>query len=497
MPLPRNLYAGYPSTVVYGEKVAGKTKGKKPRNHLIWGDWITVNGKEGDWWQVAARGTDGWVHEDSVQEERVLEVNFIDVGQGDGCHIVTPKDRHILIDAGAESNMYRFLRWRFRGFKKTFTFESAIITHPDKDHYGGFRRIFEEPKVKIDTVYHNGIVERVAAKRNARLGPRPRDPGNKVFYLTGLCPDLGSLKALVGQAAKRGKKRYPNLMHMAATEGRVQDMRMLSAEDGHLPGYDPAKPLTIQVLGPVGEPDPAGKPRLRWFKDVGKTKNGHSVILKLVYDKVTCLLGGDLNTESEDYLLEHYTGLAQPPKSAEDETMTVSIARHVFECDCAKACHHGSPHFRNIFLRAVNAAATVVSSGDEESYAHPRPDALGALGKYGRGSRPLIFSTELARSTKDSIKQPHLLRQDLVKKAKAIDAASTSADKDKALKRYKDALRQLERSVARYGMINLRSDGEKVLIAQKLEKQRSAGARWDIHLLEPGPDGRLRSPGPH
>src|SRR5215207_5961693 len=75
-----------------------------------------------------------------------------------------------------------------------------------------------------------------------------------------------------------------------------------------------------------------------------------------------------------------------------------SVVRETFEADVAKACHHGSADFTDLFLRAVNPTAAIVSSGDNESYAHPRPDALGAFGKCGRGSRPLIFSTELARS---------------------------------------------------------------------------------------------------
>jgi hypothetical protein len=41
-------------------------------------------------------------------------------------------------------------------------------------------------------------------------------------------------------------------------------------------------------------------------------------------------------------------------------------------------------------------------------------------------------------------------------------------------------------------MINLRTDGEKVVLAQKLEQPRSKADKWDIHRLEPGPDGCLR-----
>jgi hypothetical protein len=42
----------------------------------------------------------------------------------------------------------------------------------------------------------------------------------------------------------------------------------------------------------------------------------------------------------------------------------------------------------------VSASASVISSGDDENYAHPRPDVPGAFGKYSRGRRPLIFSND-------------------------------------------------------------------------------------------------------
>ena len=67
----------------------------------------------------------------------------------------------------------------------------------------------------------------------------------------------------------------------------------------------------------------------------------------------------------------------------------------------AKACHHGSADTLLPFMKSINPTATVVSSGDDEPHAHPRADALGAIAKCGRGNRPLILSTELARSSKD------------------------------------------------------------------------------------------------
>jgi hypothetical protein len=37
----------------------------------------------------------------------------------------------------------------------------------------------------------------------------------------------------------------------------------------------------IRVLAPLPEDGPEGGRMLRWFSDGGKTKNGHSVVLKL------------------------------------------------------------------------------------------------------------------------------------------------------------------------------------------------------------------------
>ena len=75
---------------------------------------------------------------------------------------------------------------------------------------------------------------------------------------------------------------------------------------------------------------------------------------------------------------------------------------------------------------------------------------------------------------------------------RAIADAETEAQKHRARERFEQAVQQLERGVAVYGMICLRTDGHKVLFAQKLERPRSKPQKWDLHALEPGPDGRLR-----
>ena len=488
----QTAFAGYPSAVIYEQPVAGRTKGRKPLQHLVWGDWLRITGSDGDWRQVRSRGVDGWLHKDCVQPERLLEVNFVDIGQGDGCLIVTPGDRFILVDAGAGDNMVRFLRWRFGRFRRKISFEAAIITHPDQDHYHGFLPLIEHEKVHFETIYHNGIVERAAKKATDRLGPKWRDPATRRTYLTDVVTDLPTLQRLLDDPARIGRLQYPRMLKTAVDGGRVGDIRMLCTADGYMPGYEAGRPLSIQVLGPVPEPGPAGERYLRWIDNVGKTKNGHSIILRLVYRDVSLLLGGDLNVPAEEYLLSHFTGLTVPARTAAEETDVVAAARHTFEADVLKACHHGSADFTEIFLQAVNPAAVVVSSGDAEPHCHPRPETLGALGKHSRGARPLIYSTELARSAEENIKHPYHLRRRFLELQQAIDDAETEAQRSRAQKQFEQAVQQLERSVAVYGMISLRTDGHKVLFAQKLERPRSKSQKWDLHALEPGPDDRLR-----
>ena len=478
-------FAAYPSVVMY--KTPGDKSKRNAVTHLIWGDLIKEQGpREGDWVRVYSRRKFGWIHKQDLQEDPLLELDFVDIGQGDSCLVSTPEGRRFLVDAGEGDNLYRFLRWRFDRFKEPLVLESAILSHPDKDHFGGLKPLAEEKKISFGTIFHNGIVERSGKNSFGTVIKQ-----GKTKYLGDVIVDREQLLAILDDPEKRGKMVYANLLKKALDTGRVGDMRMLCSEDGFVPGYEPGKALSIQVLGPVPEKGARGERLLRFFGTESETANGHSVILRLCYGKVVIMLGGDLNVPSEKYLLSHYTGIDPDAATAEEEAKLIASARKVFESDIAKACHHGSADLCERYLQAVNSMATVISSGDNESYSHPRPDALGAIGKYGRGTRPLIFSTELARSAKEIIKHPYLFRQEIRNLAKELDLAEKESEKEAIRKKLEKKMQELERSIAVYGMINVRTDGEKAMVAQKLERPRSNAEKWDIYELEPGADGRL------
>ncbi len=145
----------------------------------------------------------------------------------------------------------------------------------------------------------------------------------------------------------------------------------------------------------------------------------------------------------------------------------------------------------------------MISSGDDEAHSHPRADSLGTIGKFARGDRPLIFSTELARSAKELIKNPNLLRADLEAAERKLNAVPTSdasalkkakAEYDKVLK---NITSKLDRSIAVYGAINLRTDGNRVVMAQRIERASSKKKKWDIYMLEEDKTGVLQFKSKH
>lgn len=468
---------------------------KKKKWQMLWGDWLRIGDDIDDQWSTVewGGGESYAIKKSDYQEERVLQMIFLDVGQGDGCILTTPRasaqEEMIVIDAGISDNMERFLEWRLFGFKREFRFHAAIVTHPDADHYVGFQRIFENEKLSFENVYHNGLMERTG---DDLLGPV--EDG----YLTDIRASKTAARNLYSDAAVRGGKYYPRLIWTALQSDRFDNVSMLSTEHGKkedgrtwMPGFAPSenKDLTIEVLGPVVERAPNGKRGLRTFGSTvtsrsmnkGKTKNGHSVLLRLKYREFTVLFGGDLNSPAEHFLMRHYGNNGEAPTTVADTKAMIEKARARFSVDLMKCCHHGSSDVTDEFLEATAPAAYVVSSGDEESHVHPRPDLLGLLGKKGRGERPLVLCTEVLRSTREGEDQRLRGKLDrLVKKIAKEDDAEKLKEHEAKRNEILDEL--FKRNVGAYGAINLRTDGHHAVIAFRNEKG-SPHKRWFAYEL--------------
>ena len=75
-----------------------------------------------------------------------LEVNFLNIGQGDAVLIKTPYAQNILIDGGEDITIIRELSKQLPWWDKQI--DLIIISHPHNDHIGGLVDILKRYKVE-------------------------------------------------------------------------------------------------------------------------------------------------------------------------------------------------------------------------------------------------------------------------------------------------------------------------------------------------------------
>ncbi|HNQ81269.1 MAG TPA: MBL fold metallo-hydrolase [Candidatus Aminicenantes bacterium] len=476
MPEKSVCFCAYPSAFIYNP--ADLSDEKNRAKHLFWGDTVVrEGGPQNGWVRVSSRDVSGWMRESDVQSDPLLDIIFLDVGQGDSCLVVTPADEKIIVDAGKEDNLLRYLRWRYKNYETAEMramggrIKALVISHPDDDHYGGLRGILDDPKfgslIDFEAVYHNGLFPRAGSGLDS-LGARTKV--GTIGYLEEPSVTQADLDDFFAHAAGWQSLEYPSLVHRLRMKNPATTVRMIHHGAPGIANLTAVPGLSVTVLGPVLEPG-GSRGRLRTFSgSVPMTKNGHSVVLRIHYGSVSILLGGDLNIPSEKFLLDFYKD--KPG---------------IFRSDVLKAYHHGSGDFAEEFIEAVCPYVSIISSGDNESYSHPRADTMGFLGKAGRGRRPLIFSTELARSSRDIVKNPFVLKKEFADLKATLHRTDVGArERDKAETRLAELENKLiNRSVSVYGAVNLRTDGRNLLMCQKKEAPNRQREEWDIYLLEP------------
>jgi beta-lactamase superfamily II metal-dependent hydrolase len=462
----------------------------QPLIHLLWGDTLHMleNSSAAERIKVKARGVTGFVKKDHIGDDPLLEYYFIDVGQGDGVLIVTPDRKHILIDGGyirrkqlTKRNAADFVDWKFdKDYgMDTIVLDVVMSSHNDEDHYGGLWDIINPDetkelalkKVSIDRFYYAGMnwfekngQRNLGPFKNGYWTPLLNTKSDLKKYLPGGSGAMSSGYTLQGQW-----KDFISLIVKSAN--KCERISQEKCANGYLRGFEPApgKP-GIRILAPIEE-KPDGKPALKKFSGGNDINtNGHSLLLRVDYGKTRVLLTGDLNAQSQKHILQFYHN-----------------NREELSSDIAKACHHGSDDCSFEFLAAISPSATIISSGDSEGHNHPRPKIVAASALTGnkiirddRVVTPLIYSTEIARSYKLTLPEKIVLEE------AGQNKVYTSATKKAGIRftssgqvRNRNLWQSLFVSGIVYGLVNVRTDGNKILCATLSEKDKT----WDIETF--------------
>jgi len=455
-------------------------KNSKNLTYLLWGDPVHVkdtNPPDSEWVEVMARNWDsGYLRREDLMDDPILEIYIID-------------NKWHLLDAGTTNSRQmtrkgaaNFVRFKFLDDLRMdkVELENIILSHPDLDHFGGMIDLlkgdlgFSSFETTVNNFYHNGL-GRFANK--PKLGTEVDDQpiedypfkkyrlSKKPDFITQLLDDKTDFENHVDEFSNDFKTLSELLIE------HDPNFQRLDKDTEFLPNYDTDNPdIQIKVLGPIVETFDGDKKGLRKLGAESKTRNGHSIILRIDYGQIKILLTGDLNEQSQKLLLNY-------------------VDEEEFRVDVAKGCHHGSADILFEFLKAMNPKATVLSSGDNETYAHPQPKVIGASGFYGREYKgkngktypPLVYSTELARSTNLKFPKSIKTRSGFGSTDYQFHHAHNTIIKAKGQDFYRKLLFVPIVQDLIYGLVSVRTDGENILIATSKE----AGNDFHIEVIQP------------
>jgi len=185
--------------------------------------------------------------------ERILETDFLDVGQGDAILIKTPKGQTVLIDGGPDNKVLEKLGKYLQPLQKRI--DLIILTHPHADHVSGLIEVLR--RYSVGLVVLNGV------------------------YLK--------------------TDNYDQFLN-AIEDNKV---KVLIAEAGEAIHFD--KDLEFDILSP--NKNPAGlafNKNSESFGTAGNDVNDTSIVGKLIFNDFSIMFMGDATSRIENRLLASY-----------------------------------------------------------------------------------------------------------------------------------------------------------------------------------------------
>lgn len=241
------------------------------------------------------------------------KIIFCDVGQGDAAYIRTKEKIDILIDAGPDRKVLTCLGKYMPFYDRTI--ELAFLSHPQKDHYGGFLSILD--RYKID---------------NFILAPLNNEGKSFSQFLEKLVNKKIKIKTLYSESVinLNNKKTYLG--------------------------------TKITIIWPDRE---------TIANNIKNTSDTSSNILDLKTVK------GDLNNFSQILLFSEKKFNLLFDSDSSFKVLENIAALLPNKIDILKVPHHGSKNGLSYkFLKLANPALSVISVGRNNSYGHPSKEVL-------------------------------------------------------------------------------------------------------------------------
>ena len=174
-----------------------------------------------------------------------LEINMIDVGQGDGI-LISSGGKNILIDGGSTSkkNVGKYQIIPFLKYKGVGKLDGAIVTHEDEDHISGLLEIMDDMEkggVCIKKLILPDISVKSRGENYNHLEEKAKELGIPIFYInTGESFNMSDISFLCLNPGKdmvtEGANAYSTVLYM-----KYGDFTALFTGDMEKEGLDNVK----------------------------------------------------------------------------------------------------------------------------------------------------------------------------------------------------------------------------------------------------------------
>ena len=287
-----------------------------------------------------------------------MKIHFLDVGQADCTFIELPDGKNIMIDAGLSTSAKHIIEYvDSLGVSQIDYF---ILTHPDNDHVGGAKKIFEHFEIK-------NIIRPFSISVDSKTNLPTEYEKLGVYYTDIYQSTCNVITTNV----------YATFIQKAYTEtyfenGIEKQSHIYVSYDGLKLPLDENAEYNFEFFAPIvrenayeilyEETDTYGYPTKFYGKDTSSSKNNASPVMLLEYRESSFVFTGGAEEEVESDFLNQTT------EQEKDRFKNV---------DVMQAGHHGSTTSNTAeFLNLVCPNYFVVSAGKDNKYGHPHDEIV-------------------------------------------------------------------------------------------------------------------------